>query len=254
MKLAATDYDGTFCPHGGDIPQENIEAVAKWQAAGHKFGLCTGRGIELVHLALQPHPDLHPDFVICNNGAVLFDHEEKLLLSQDMPSEVRAGILGMPLLSAKHHPLRVLTRDHMLTVDTGAKVEFGFPLELPAISIREAQQLEHVVQISLRCDTPEEALATSAIVKQKFPQIVGNINRNYIDFNMQEANKRDGLRNLLRTAGCQPENVFFIGDDRNDLLAIQYFHGYTVATAADFVKQEAAAVYQSVGDMLLQNI
>ena len=254
MKLAATDYDGTFCPHGGDIPQANVEAVARWQAAGHKFGLCTGRGVELVRLALKPHPDLHPDFFVCNNGGVLLDGSGNLLLSQDIPADVCAGVLAMPVLTQKHHPLRVLTREHMLTVDTGAAIEFGFPLELPGIRLSEASQLEHVVQISLRCDTAEEALAAAAEVRAAFPMITGNINRNYIDFNMQEANKRDGLRNLLRVCGWQPEEVFFIGDDRNDLPAVKFFHGYTVATAADFMKEAATAVYPTVGDMLLANL
>lgn len=59
MKLAATDFDGTFAPHRQPVPASNIEAVAKWQAAGHKFGICTGRGLSLIEFEIRKYPELH---------------------------------------------------------------------------------------------------------------------------------------------------------------------------------------------------
>ena len=44
--------------------------------------------------------------------------------------------------------------------------------------------------------------------------------------------------------------VFAVGDESNDLPMIKKFGGYTVATAKDFVKREAAQVFDSVGAML----
>lgn len=254
MKLAATDFDGTFCPHGEPIPAENIEAVQRWQKAGHKFGICTGRGIGLIRHALAPYPELRPDYLVCNNGGVIVDGEGRILQSFVVPADVRDGMLAMPVLRETHHPLRILTERGMFTLDTGADIPFGLPIEMPLISFDEAQKLPNVVQISLRCDSIEEALATTHEVEKAFPGIVGNINRNYIDFNRREANKRDGVRHLLQVTGWQPEQVLFIGDDRNDLPAVEYFKGCTVATAADFMKEAASAVYPTVGDMLLANL
>ena len=48
MKIAATDFDGTLCPIGEPIPEENIRAIKAWQAAGNKFGIATGRGLSLI--------------------------------------------------------------------------------------------------------------------------------------------------------------------------------------------------------------
>ena len=91
--------------------------------------------------------------------------------------------------------------------------------------------------------------------RRSFEQkLIGNINRNYIDFNLKEANKRDGLRRLLKVTGWQPEETLFIGDDQNDLPAVKYFHGYTVETAEPFMKEAATKVYSSVGDMLLAHL
>ena len=76
MKLAATDFDGTFAPHRQPVPASNIEAVAKWQAAGNKFGICTGRGLSLIEFELRKYPALHPDYLVCNNGAVIVNDRE----------------------------------------------------------------------------------------------------------------------------------------------------------------------------------
>ena len=51
-----------------------------------------------------------------------------------------------------------------------------------------------------------------------------------------------------------PDDLFVIGDDRNDLPAIEAFHGYTVATAPDFMKTAAKKVYESVAQMMLENL
>ena len=139
-------------------------------------------------------------------------------------------------------------------LDTGSTIEFGLVIPMETLSFAEAEAMEKVVQISMRCESVEEAEAVTAEVTKAYPDLIGNINRNYIDFNLKEANKRDGLRRLLKVTGWQPEETLFIGDDQNDLPAVKYFHGYTVETAEPFMKEAATKVYSSVGDMLLAHL
>ena len=73
MKIAATDFDGTLCPIGEPIPEENIRAIKAWQEAGNKFGIATGRGLSLIREAVEKYEDLKLDFLVCNNGAVSLD-------------------------------------------------------------------------------------------------------------------------------------------------------------------------------------
>ena len=112
------------------------------------------------------------------------------------------------------------------------------------------------MQVSLNCGTQENALATEAMVRASFPQLRGNINRGYLDLNLVEADKKNGVARLLQVTGWQvaPDDLFVIGDDRNDLPAIEAFHGYTVATAPDFMKAAAKKVYESVAQMMLENL
>lgn len=254
MKLAATDFDGTFAPHRQPVPASNIEAVAKWQAAGHKFGICTGRGLSLIEFELKKYPALHPDYLVCNNGAVVVNNKREFLASLCLPQETVKGLLRMSLVRQTKNPMRLLTETDMYLLDTGSTIEFGLVIPMETLSFAEAEAMEKVVQISMRCESVEEAEAVTAEVTKTHPDLIGNINRNYIDFNLKEANKRDGLRRLLKVTGWQPEETLFIGDDQNDLPAVKYFHGYTVETAEPFMKKAATKVYSSVGDMLLAHL
>lgn len=254
MKLAATDFDGTFAPHRQPVPASNIEAVAKWQVAGNKFGICTGRGLSLIEFELRKYPALHPDYLVCNNGAVIVNDKREFLSSLCFAETLVKGMLRLPLIRQTKNPMRLLTETDMYLLDTGSSIEFGLVIPMETLTFERAASMEKVVQLSMRCESVEEAEAVTAEVTKAFPEVIGNINRNYIDFNLKDANKRDGLRRLLEVSGWQPEETLFIGDDQNDLPAVKYFHGCTVETAEPFMKEAAAAVYPSVGDMLLAHL
>jgi HAD superfamily hydrolase (TIGR01484 family) len=65
----ATDYDGTIAQHG-DVTSGTREALERWQAAGKKLLLVTGR--ELPDLAkICPFTDSF-DCIVAENGAVLY--------------------------------------------------------------------------------------------------------------------------------------------------------------------------------------
>ena len=47
QKVFASDFDGTMYFYKAEVklPPENVEAIRRWQGAGHLFGLCTGRQV-----------------------------------------------------------------------------------------------------------------------------------------------------------------------------------------------------------------
>ena len=255
MKLAATDFDGTFCPIREAVPEENLAAVRKWQAAGHKFGINTGRGLALIRHELVKYETLAPDFLICNNGAVIVSGAGEILARLAYPEATLAGVLSLPRFADGEDPLLIITARETFSLRPNPEIELGAGV-MPPVTLAEAKAMADVVQISMRCETAEDAVATAAAVQRAFPEVTGNINRNYLDLNMAGANKADGVARLLAVTGWQvaPDDLFVIGDDRNDLPAIRRYHGYTVETAADAVKQAARAVYPTVGAMLLEHL
>ncbi len=73
--ILCSDVDGTLIDENNNVPKENIEAIAYFQAHGGKFMLATGRIPEAVTPILD---SIHPDLPgICHNGCSIYDYNEK---------------------------------------------------------------------------------------------------------------------------------------------------------------------------------
>lgn len=248
MKIAATDFDGTFCPIGQPVPTANLAAVHQWQEAGHKFGIATGRGYSLISQALAPY-DLEVDYLVCNNGAVSVDASGRMLHCHAIPPAVLADLLALPIIAAKDEPLLVFTATHAYSVRPNPEMNMGLVEEM---ELQAVLQLQEVVQVSLKLSTPVEAQLVSDDIHRRLPMLGGNINRSYLDINCSEADKGWGLMQMMKSSGWNGSEILAIGDDKNDLSMIGRFGGFTMTTAKPFMQTAAVKAYDSVGQMLLE--
>ena len=69
MKIAASDYDGTLF-RNNEIAAEDARGVHAWRAAGHKFGVVTGRDYGMLVPQLH-HYGVEFDYAVCNNGGII---------------------------------------------------------------------------------------------------------------------------------------------------------------------------------------
>ena len=76
MKIIATDYDGTLNHNG--ITDEKRKAISKWRKSGNLFGAVSGRGIKSLLEVIQDKI-FEYDFLIANNGAIIFDKDLNVL-------------------------------------------------------------------------------------------------------------------------------------------------------------------------------
>ena len=256
MKIAISDFDGTLCrilpgtTLGGSVPEENLAAIRKWRAAGNKFGLASGRGLSLLEKEVEKYR-IPLDFLICTNGASIFDENRNLIHSTVIPRDVLRDFLHHPLSHEKERPFLIFCEKQVYAL----RLYPDIPIErTPLITWEEAGELEDAVQLGLMFRTPEENHQTTENMQREFPMLGGNPNRVYLDINMRQVNKRYGVERLTETMGWEKEEILVIGDDRNDLPMIRYFHGFTVDTAQPFMKEAATKVYSSVGQMLEENI
>ena len=251
MKIAITDYDGTLRDFkSGVVPQSNIEAIQKWRKAGNKFGIATGRNISMLDFELKNY-DITLDFVVCVNGAVVLDKERHILHSVRIPLSIVKEFIKLPLVTDSDNQLIVFCERKIFSIRPYSEM----PIELvPKISFEDLLQREDIVQFGIKFKTAEEALKMKEDLPKIFPMLGGNPNRNYLDINMSGVDKKYGISQLLKVMNWQDCPLFVIGDDSNDLPMIEEYKGYTVKTAAPFMHEAAAKVYDSVGDMLLNNI
>lgn len=94
--LLITDMDGTFLPTNKIPSKVNLEAVKRFQEAGGKFSIATGRALQATS---QYFEDFEINFpMIVSNGGLVYDYiNKKALFKQYLPikaREIAEDILG----------------------------------------------------------------------------------------------------------------------------------------------------------------
>ena len=86
-KLLASDFDNTLVPFGEPYPRPAVvKAVKKFQAAGGKFVLNTGRAWCAVK-GREQLGGIRPDYAITCNGACVVDHTGTLVAEHPLSNE-----------------------------------------------------------------------------------------------------------------------------------------------------------------------
>ncbi|MBR1807576.1 MAG: HAD family phosphatase [Selenomonadaceae bacterium] len=254
FKAAASDFDGTIY-RNEKISDDDIAAVRAWRAAGNKFGIVTGRAFIMLEPLLKLF-GLETDFNICCNGAAIYDGDGRIIFQAELEPKLLLDIMNEPCaLPTFHFAFEAADEVFCARVQGNSWVlreekRWNFPVtivddtQVPTIS-------KPINQLALDFSSPDEALIAADMLNAKFgDKIRAQKNTHSLDIVPAGVNKAQGVENLLQLMNWRDAKVFVIGDESNDLPMIKNFGGYTVSTAKDFVKREATAVFDSVGDML----
>ena len=252
FKVAASDFDGTLFINR-QISAENLSAIKNWRAAGNKFGIVTGRTYTMLPAHLKEF-NLAIDFAICCNGAIIHDGGGKIIFETELPKKILLEIINEPFAAKSMH-FAFATAEKIFCANVKSnswilseKDKWNFPVEI--IEPAQIATLGKINQLALDFESPDEAQAAADMLNKKFGAwIFAQKNTHSLDIVAAGVNKAQGVENLLRIRNWSAE-VFVIGDESNDLPMIRHFNGYTVATAKEFVKREAAEIFDSVGAML----
>ena len=251
--VAASDFDGTLFL-GEKISAEDLSAIKAWRAAGNKFGIVTGRCYPMLTSRLKDF-DLAIDFAICDNGAIIFDGDGKIIFEAELTKKILLELIKDSSVAKSFHFL-FEAADETFCAAVGKnswvwREKNNWEFFLTFIDIAQVETLpKKINQLALGFDTVEEAQAAADALNKKFGDVIfAQKNTRSLDVVPAGINKGAGVENLLRLCKWSGK-VFVIGDESNDLPMIKKFNGYTVATAKDFVKQEASKIFDSVGAML----
>lgn len=252
FKVAASDFDGTLFINQ-QITAENLSSIRNWRALGNKFGIVTGRA----YIMLTPHLkeyNLEIDFAICENGAIIHDGGGKIIFETELPKKILKAIINEPLAAkSMHFAFEAAEKVYCAKVKPASWVlreweRWNFPVEL--IEEEQIDDLPRINQLALDFENPEAAQNATEMLNDRFGEwIFAQKNTHSVDIVVAGMNKAQGVENLLKICDWRGK-TYVIGDESNDLLMIRHFGGFTVATAKDFVKNEATQIFDSVGAML----
>lgn len=104
-------------------------------------------------------------------------------------------------------------------------------------------------------ETAEKAVrCTRALARDFAGRLNPQRNGHCIDLTADGLDKAQGISDMLRLMGWSEEGMLVIGDGENDRPMIRRFSDCTVKGASDQVKREARAVYDTVGEALLDHL
>lgn len=248
MRIAVSDYDGTIATRTGLIG-DVIPAIEKWCGAGSIFGIATGRDLPMT-LAETDKWGIPFDFLICVNGAAIYNHEKTLLKARLLEDTLVPRLLTHPAAMASMHyqlsglgPLKLLLRENSWFPRIG--------VPYTEVSMEEALALTSLGQVSFAYDTEEECEKwTDQLARDLGSEIAIHPNKITIDINAPGVDKATGIEELLALKNWHGAEIFVIGDGGNDVEMIHRFAGFTVPNAAPEAERLATRKFDNVAEML----
>ena len=243
MKIIASDYDGTFNHNG--IDDMKRAAVSSWRKNGNLFGIISGRGYPSLKEVVDSKP-FEYDFLICNNGAVIYNENEELIF------EVRCnGIFAKQLITDMFKwecPMANIDKDIPVMVRNGNAKKGEYTLNtLPEIT--------YFNQISTYLDTVDEATVVVKKIEEKYSDVLTPLQNGVcIDIVPKGVNKAQGIYALIEKVGATYDDVIAVGDNINDTHMIAEFRSYAMENAVNSIKELADYIISDITRIIEREI
>lgn len=248
MKLFVTDFDRTLFVDR-KISLEDIKSIREWQSQGNLFVIATGRDVYSISERLELY-NIKPDYLICNNGAALFDKEMNLILSKFIEKDTVIKVIdyiynnyeGGVSLSEVNSKISILPKK-----GTSCEKDFKKAIEYKDIDTEEIGQ---VYQIHKRFENEDYTKGLENDLNSKFKNsITAYANSHNVDVVANGVNKSSTIKYLNENLSDIDE-IITIGDSYNDLQMILDYDGYMVFSGKESLKKMLKNICTSVSECL----
>ena len=245
MKLIGSDYDGTL-NHGG-IDEEKLSAIRRWRAAGHIFGVVSGRGPDFI-AELQEKLGGNFDFYASCNGGVAVDAVGNPLFDYRCEGvDARAFVADLLAWGA---PFAYVNYDDVCirvgNADTTDEIEY---------LVEDMPDLPYFHKMAVFLPGPDEAGALVERVREKYGDKVNPLQNWWcVDIAPYGVDKAAGLRRLAAHFGVAEADIIAVGDNLNDAAMVSAFRGYAMAQGSEELKAVAAFATESVTDLIVKEL
>ena len=257
--IIASDYDGTLRQRGG-ISERTVEAIKRFRAAGHLFGVVTGRDCASWMRVMEQGLTVSTDFNIVANGAQCIDGEGNTIFVTPFKADAPFGDTTLAdALIKRYYELGFVAGGLSLE-----RERMDFRYEFPEggqtdttvyISPEEARGVREAVMSNAFWETLEEGSAAMEILRREFGEYLAPAqNGRFIDITAAGIDKATGLAKYAELMGIPTDNIWTVGDNFNDIPMLKAYHGCAIrgglvvsAGVAEVLCDEVADVV----DMLL---
>lgn len=244
--VLGSDYDGTLCRDG--ISEEDLEAINRWRAAGHLFGVISGRGYTSLYHEVSVRNHVPYDFLIGNNGSVIYDEKGTLMADLSGKGEVLGQVVPAVIRAGGLHACISTTTERIRVDYPGAGGHWDVTRD---IRPEEAAGISRFNQIDTRFPTEKQAADFAAWINQAFgTDITAYQNGVCVDMVPPGVSKPEGLAKYLECKGLSREDAVTIGDNYNDLEMLEAYGGFAVNTAPPEIQSRVGRVCDSIARLI----
>ena len=232
IRLLALDIDGTLLDSHGQLPAENIDAIARAIDHGVEVALATGRRYDFARPVFEQLPS--PLTLVLSNGAVVKKRDGETLMRRLLPRAIAREVLeAVP----QHRHEAAVTFDRVgerqiiyqvIDWDHPRHHKF-FASNRPYLG--ESNPLEDCLT-----EDPVQVMFTGGCreMRDLFGELRGNAQYSvalteyeFRDFSLVDVmqagcSKGSALADWARQRGYQPDEVMAVGDNLNDIEMLEF--------------------------------
>lgn len=249
MKLFASDYDGTLRV-SSTVDLKNIVMINEWRKQGDLFAIVTGRSMESITNEINLNK-IEVDYIVANNGGVIYDRDMKKLKETFIDFEVALKIIDYVktvdcysyVINDGYHRSRSIVHENEKDLKY-AKLQVVIS-EQDLLANKKVAQ----VVISLSGDTKSKQIA-KYLNEQFKNDIHAYVNVDCIDIVPFGVSKAEGISFIQKVHELKTNDIFTIGDSYNDLPMIDAYQGFTMEHAVDEIKTHSDLSFCQVSDCI----
>ena len=253
MKILFTDLDGTLLDDNKDISAEDMSAVRKMIAAGHKFVMTTGRPLTSVKKLADRYGFLEAGFYLVSfNGGLIYDCEsQEAILTRYIPVDEVKAIMDAAHACGMHaHTYsgdlvvseyeteqlktycRLMQMDYVVVKDIREYYgQFINVVVKPPIKVNIITPFDHSSLESFRAEMRKTTVGKLFDVFSK-PEM--------LEFSHMKSNKGDAVRFMADFYKVPMADTIAVGDEENDCPMIEAAGvGVAMANASPVVRNVA---------------
>ena len=253
MKILFTDLDGTLLDDNKDISAEDMSAIRKMIAAGHKFVMTTGRPLTSVKKLADRYGFLETGFYLVSfNGGLIYDcGEQNSILTRYIPVEEVKAIMDAAHACGMHaHTYsgdlvvseyeteqlktycRLMQMDYVVVKDIREYYgQFINVVIKPPIKVNIITPFDHSSLESFRAEMRKTTAGKLFDVFSK-PEM--------LEFSHMKSNKGDAVRFMADFYKVPMADTIAVGDEENDCPMIEAAGvGVAMANASPVVRNVA---------------
>ena len=218
MRLVVSDLDGTLLNENSEISDKTREVVRKLIENGVDFAIATGRSIGSARIFKERIG--HDIYLICNNGANIYDKNEETIFERIMESDVveklikyfREQKVNYNGFYQKNLFTDEGTEEAVLTIEKG----FNF------VRLKEAKEFPVMTKMIVK-DDPEVIVRLRDDMKKIFLDVVDiTISQpRCLDIVHKECSKGKGIKMISEKLNIPLSEIMAFGDGENDFDMMQ---------------------------------